>query len=33
MQAAPLSEKMWMEIKKQIEDRQLLLSKEEKKKN
>ena len=33
MQAAPLSEKMWVEIKKQIEDRQLLLSKEEKKKN
>ena len=33
MQAAPLSEKMWVEIKKQVEDRQLLLSKEEKKKN
>ena len=33
MQAAPLSEKMWVEVKRQIEDRQLLLSKEEKKKN
>ena len=33
MQAAPLSEKMWGEIKKQVEERQLHLSKEEKKKN
>ena len=33
MQAAPLSEKMGVEGKRQIEDRQLLLSKEEKKKN
>ena len=33
MQAAPLAEKMWVEVKKQMEDRQLLLSKEEKKKN
>jgi membrane protein required for colicin V production len=33
MQAAPLSEKMWAEIKKQVEDRQLLQSQEETKKN
>ena len=33
MQAAPLAEKMWVEVKQQMEDRQLLLSKEEKKKN
>lgn len=33
MQAAPLSEKMWAEIKKQVEDRQLLPSQEETKKN
>jgi membrane protein required for colicin V production len=32
MQAAPLSEKMWAEIKKQVEDRQLLQSQEETKK-
>ena len=33
MQAAPLSEKMWAEIKKQVENRQLLQSQEETKKN
>ena len=33
MQAAPLSEKMWAEIKKQVEDRQLLLSQKESKNN
>ena len=33
MQAAPLSEKMWVEIKKQIEDRQLLQVQEENEKN
>jgi membrane protein required for colicin V production len=33
MQAAPLAEKIWVEVKQQMEDRQLLLSKEEKKKN
>ena len=33
MQAAPLSEKMWAEIKKQVEDRQLQLSQKESKNN
>ena len=33
MQAAPLAEKMWVEVKKQMEDRQLLQTQEEKKTN
>lgn len=33
MQAAPLAEKMWVEVKQQMEDRQLLQTQEEKKKN
>ena len=33
MQAAPLSEQLWVEVKKQMEDRQLLQTQEEKKTN
>ena len=33
MQAAPLAEKMWVEVKQQMEDRQLLQTQEKKKKN